>query len=201
MNDQVVFSVLMALKSGKMLYMNQNYLRIYLEIIEKLKNDQRPKIVLTVELLQELKAEWDHALACSDNESIKKILCILDNTQTTTSELNELFFKTLKQIKDRELLIYTLSASQKHVIADSFKTGTMISFEYFEILKNLLLNKNPEVKEWALRTIENLGPLSLRFQKEVRAAKPGFSKLFNQHLKASSQIIEYLEKEWKRMKP
>ena len=75
--------------------MNQNYLRIYQEIIEKLKNDQRPKIVLTAELMAEIKHEWDHALACSDNDSIKKILCILDNTQTTTSELNELFIKSL----------------------------------------------------------------------------------------------------------
>ncbi len=181
--------------------MNQNYLRIYLEIIEKLKIDQRPKIVLTTELMKELMTEWEQALASSNNETIKKILCILDNSQTTTSELNELFFRTLKEIKDHEILVYTLSASQKHVIADSFKTGKMISFEYFEILKILLLDKNPEVKEWALRTIENLGPLSLRLKKEVLASKPGIIKLFNQHQKASSQIIEYLEKEWKRMLP
>ena len=198
--NRVVFSVFKAVISDKIANMNQNYLRIYQEIIEKLQLDQRPKIVLTAELMAELKHEWDHALACSDNEAIKKILCILDNTQTTTSELNELFFKTLKQIKDKELLIYTLAASQKHVIADSFKSGKMISFEYFEILKNLLLDKNPEVKEWALRTIESLGPLSLRFQKEVLAAKPGLMKIFDKHQKASSQIIEYLEKEWKRMK-
>lgn len=181
--------------------MNQNYLKIYQEIIEKLKNDQRPKIVITAELMAELKHEWDHALACSDNENIKKILCILDNTQTTTSELNELFFRTLKQIKDKELLVYALAASQKHVIADSFKTGTMISIEYFDILKKLLADKNPEVKEWALRTVESLGPLSMRFQKEVIAAKPGILKIFDKHQKASSQIIEFLEKEWKRMKP
>lgn len=180
--------------------MNQNYVRIYQEIIEKLKNDQRPKIVLTAELLAELASEWENALNINNHESIKKILCILDNTQTTTSELNELFFRTLKEIKDHELLVYSLSASQKHVIADSFKTGKMISSEYFDILKNLLLDKNPEVKEWALRTIENLGPLSMRFQKEVLAAKPGLIKLFNQHQKASAQIIEFLEQEWKRMK-
>jgi hypothetical protein len=181
--------------------MNQNYLRIYKDVIDKLKKDQRPKIVLTAELMAELKGEWEIALTSANNETIKIILCILDNTHTSTSELNELFFKTLREIKDQELLVYTLSASQKHVIGDSFKTGKMISYEYFEILKNLLLDKNPEVKEWTLRTIEGLGPLSLRFQKEVIAAKPGLIKLFNQHQKASAQIIEYLEKEWKRMRP
>jgi hypothetical protein len=186
--------------------MNQNYLRVYQETIEKLKNDRRPQVILTPELLAELRAEWEKALATgsdkvSQNETIKRILCILDNSQTTTSEFNELFFRTLKEIKDHELVVYALSASQKHVIANSFKTGTMISFEYFEILKNLIHDKNPEVKEWALRTVEGLGPMGLRLQKEVLAAKPGLMKIFNKHQKASSQIIEYLEKEWKRMKP
>jgi hypothetical protein len=177
------------------------YQQIYQDILEKLKNNQRPLIKLTPELISELKTEWEKALKSkSENETIKKILCILDNTQTTTSELNELFLKTLKEIKDHELIVYALAASQKHVIADSFKTGTMMSAEYFEVLKKLLQDKNPEVKEWALRTVESLGPLSLRLKNEVLAAKPGFMKIFNQHQKASGQIIEYLEKEWKRFK-
>jgi hypothetical protein len=185
--------------------MTQNYLEIYTEIIEKLKKDQRPKVVLTKELLAEIKEVWELALKkgsshINEQEQIKKILCILDNTQTTTSELNELFFKTLMEVKEKDLLIYTLSASQKHVIADSFKTGKMISFEYFDILKKLLSDKNPEIKEWTLRTIESLGPLSLRFQKEVLAAKPSFLKRFNQHQKRSFQLITFLENEWKRMK-
>ena len=133
------------------------------------------------------------------NKTLKKILCILDNSQNTTSELNDLFIKTLKEIKDQEILIYTLSASQKHVIADGLKNGKMISIDFFEVLKNLLLSKNPEIKEWTLRTIETMGPLSLRFKKEVLAAKPGFLKVFNQHQKNSFQLIEYLEKEWIRM--
>lgn len=185
--------------------MNQKYQEIYRETIEKLRQGHRPQVKLSPELLSELKGEWEKVLAqgtdrALQNETIKQILCILDNSQNTTAELNELFIRTLKEIKDHELIIYALSASQKHVVAESLKTGKMISFEYFEILKNLIKDKNPEVKEWALRTIESLGPMSLRLKNEVLAAKPGLMKLFNQHTKASSQIIEYLENEWKRMK-
>lgn len=185
--------------------MNQKYQEIYRETIEKLRQGHRPQVKITPELLAELKTEWEKVLAqgtdrALQSETIKQILCILDNSQNTTAELNELFIKTLKEIKDHELIVYALSASQKHVVAESLKTGKMISFEYFEVLKNLIQDKNPEVKEWALRTIESLGPLSLRLKNEVLAAKPGLMKLFNQHTKASSQIIEYLEKEWKRMK-
>ena len=179
--------------------MNETFDQIYRETIEKLKNGQRPQVKLTPELLSEIREEWEKALKEKSNETLKKVLCILDNSQTTTSELNELFFKTLQEIKDHELIVYCLSASQKHVIADGLKTGKMISVEYFEILKKLLLDKNPEIKEWTLRTIETMGPLSMRLKKEVIAAKPGFIKMFNQHQKASAQLIEYLENEWKRM--
>lgn len=201
---QVDFSVFLLKKGDKIVGMNENYQRIYQDTIEKLKNGQRPQIKLTPELLAELKLEWEKALAMStdkvmQNETLKKILCILDNSQTTTSELNELFIKTLKEIKDHELIVYALAASQKHVIADGLKTGTMISLEYFEVLKNLLLSKNPEVKEWTLRTIETMGPLSLRLKKEVLNAKPGLLKIFNKHQKASAQLVNYLESEWKRM--
>lgn len=183
---------------------NKNYQRIYFDTIEKLKSGQRPQIKLTPELLMELKAEWEQAIESNlngarENETIKKILCILDNSQNTTSELNEQFIKTFKQVKDSELLVYLLSASQKHVIADALKSGKMISMDFFDILKTLLQNKNPEIKEWTLRTIESMGPLSMRLRQEVLKAKPGLMKFFNQHQKTSAELVDFLEKEWKRM--
>lgn len=177
---------------------------IYADIIEKLKNDQRPRVPLTPELQAEIKRVWTEALSSEQHEKmhekLKQIFCILDNAQTTTAEFNELFFKTLKELKNSELLIYALAASRKHVIEHSFKSGNMISFEYFEVLKKLLEDKNPELKEWTLRTIESLGPMSLRLRQEVIKAKPGLLTLLNKHQKASSQIINYLENEWKRIK-
>ena len=117
-----------------------------------------------------------------------------------TSELNEQFFKTFEKIRNQELLIYTLAASQKHVIAESLRSGNMISSAYFEKLKELLKNKNPEVVEWTLRTIETMGPLSLRFVKEVRAAKPGLLKFLSHHQKSSAQLISLMEKQWEKMR-
>ena len=51
----------------------------------------------------------------------------------------------------------------------------------------------------SLRTIATMGPLSLRLKKEILDAKPGFRKFINSHHKKNSQLIEYLENEWKRM--
>ena len=179
-----------------------NYESLYNDIILKLKKNERPQIKLSPELIAELRDEWQKAinLAVIDESAIKKILCILDNAQNMTSELNELFIKTLEKVRDQDLLIYALAASQKHVIGESLRSGKMISSEYFDKLKVLLNNKNPEVVEWTLRTIESMGPLSLRLVKEVRSVKFSFFKFFNQHQKSSSQLISLMENQWEKMK-
>ncbi len=183
-----------------------NYKELYQDTIQKLKRGERPLIKLTQELIDELKSEWHKAISGDsiDEVALKQILCILDNTQNMSAQFNEHFFMTLEKLnaklKDGDLLIYTLSASQKHIVGEALKSGVMISEVYFIHLKTLLKNKNPEVQEWTLRTIESMGPLSMRLKKEVLDAKPGFIKLFNQHLNSSSQIIELLEKQWEKMK-
>lgn len=178
-----------------------NITELYDSTILKLKNNQRPQILLTPELISELKDNWLKAIAGPVllEKELTQVLCILDNTQNSSASFNELFAQTFAKIKSQELLIYTLAASQKHVINQSLKSGEMIPAFYFDELKKLLQNKNPEVLEWTLRTIESMGPLSLRLKKEVRNAMPGLSKFLNRHQKAAAQIIELLEQEWKRM--
>lgn len=174
---------------------------LYADTIDKLKRDIRPHIKLTPQLIEEIKTEWLKAIEQQqvDKIMLSKILCILDNTQTMTSEFTELFIKTIDKVRDRDLLVYTLSASQKHVITEALRAGNMISADYLAKLKILLKEGHPEVKEWVLRTIESMGPLSLRFSSEIRAAKPGVLKFLNKHHKSSSQIIELMEKQWKTL--
>lgn len=175
---------------------------LYEQVMLKLKNNERPLIKLTPELILELKTKWQKAIEQTkiDDTAIRKIICILDNTQNMTSEFNDLFIITLDKVRDQNLLIFILGASQKHVIGESLRTGNMISQQYFEKLKELLKNKNPEVVEWTLRTIESMGPLSLRFAKEVRNVNLGLFSFLNKHHKSSSQIISLLEEQWGKMK-
>lgn len=178
-----------------------NYQDHYIQIIDKLKKHERPLIKLTQDLVEELKNEWAASLRQGNQERLKliKILCILDNTQNYAADFNDLFLQTFKTITDHELIIYTLAASQKHIINQSFRSGDMIPHFYFEHLKILLKHKNPEVLEWTLRTVESLGPLSMRLKNEVRGIKPSFFKLFNAHQQACVQIIELLEKQWRHL--
>lgn len=182
-----------------------NYQEIYQETIAKLKRDERPLIKLDSALIGHLKEVWNTSIENEINEeALRQILCILDNTQNMSREFNEQFFVTIEKLrvhtKYDELLIYTLAASQKHVVAEALKSGVMIPGVYFDQIKKILETKNPEVLEWTLRTVESMGPLSLRFQKEIRLLRPSMLKMFNQHQKATFQIIELLEKEWARLK-
>lgn len=163
---------------------------LYQDTLIKLKNGQRPQIKLSVLLVSELKANWQ--------KSLLEVLCVLNHTQNSTVEFNELIIATFHKELDQEILIFLLGASQKHIISHSLTTGMMVPAEFFEILKNLLQTKKPEVLEWTLRTIESMGPLNRRLQNEIRKSKPGLNKLFNSHLRASDEIINLLEEQWKK---
>lgn len=168
----------------------------YETCIEKLKMGARPQIRLTDELILEINEAWP----LKDSEqALKQILCILDNSMTTTNAFDEKLLHSLRETTKPETLIFLLSAIQKQTIAHSQKTGNMFSFEFFNSFKTLLLNDDPELKEWTLRTIESLGPLSLRLKKEILEAKPTLLQRLNAHHKNSAQIIEYMEKDWKRL--
>jgi hypothetical protein len=76
-------------------------------------------------------------------------------------------------------------------------TGNMMPSEFFDILKNLLKTKSPELLEWTLRTIESMGPLNFRLKTEIINSRPGMKKIFNSHLRACDEIINLLESQWK----
>ncbi len=163
---------------------------LYQDTIIKLKAGKRPQIKLTTELIAALKAEW--------SESLNKVLCILNHTQNTSAQFNELFFSSFNEVSDIKTLIFLLAAAEKHIISESLMTGNMIPSEFFEILKKLLQNKNSELLEWTLRTIESMGPLNRRIKNEIRNSRPGLKKFFNSHSRACDEIINLLETQWKK---
>lgn len=183
---------------------------LYNDTLTKLKAGKRPQIKLDSKLIEELNSFFISALKSLNSDlknlnttqtTIQKILCVLDNTSNTSYLFKDALLETLKiKWSDQQMYVFALSASQKHVCEDCLKTGNMIAFEFFEILKELLQHSNPEVKEWTLRTITTLGPLSLRLKTEVQKARPSFFQKLNAHQKACDQLIEFLELEWSRMR-
>ena len=179
---------------------------IYSQAIDDLKNFKRPQIKLGREEFIELYQIWQEKIQELDNPSqseealkaLEKILCILDHTQKASSIFDELIEKSFQKVNKPELIIYLLSVSQKHLIQKKFLEGNPIPKSFFKSLRHLLETgqDHPEVLEWTLRTIEQLGNQSIKLREDILKIKPTWGALFNSNKKASKQIIEMLEKRW-----
>lgn len=171
----------------------------YQEIIEQLKQGHRYLKPLDKNDVQILNDALNSEI---DSEQIKKIFCILDNTQTNAIELKDSIIKMLENsnIND-EIKIYALEASRKHIIDSYFKRGKRLPGEYIMCLQKLLESKNPELQEWTLRTIDECGSQSIIFRETVKKIRPRFFKIYNKHYRAVLQLCEYLERRWSGNRP
>lgn len=166
----------------------------YLEIIEQLKKDIRPRMELSPDEVAELCNLWGQGLS---EEELKQVLCILDHTKNLHGEFAPLIIKTLESDYSPEILIYTLGSSQRHIIAKCGMDGERVPKEFVEALRKLLKHNDAEVLEWDLRIIEQIGSRGLILKNDVINAKPNFMGALNPHKKAARQIISMLEKRWK----
>lgn len=135
---------------------------------------------------------WD-----DNSHDLNQILCLIDHSQKPSLAFSSKIISSLKEEIDHDKIILLLSLAQKHILGHSFQMGERVPFDFLETLKILLKNDHPEVLEWTLRTIEQIGSQSIFLKEDVLNSRPRWKKFFNQHHKASSQIIELLEKRWK----
>lgn len=165
-------------------------------VIEKLKNNERPLLKYTQEQFEEINSIWTELLKDSNTDELIKVYCVLDNTQNYSNIFEKNIYDVFNSSLSDQIFIYNLSASSKHIINYYHKKGERVPFTLLEELKKLLTHKNPEVLEWTLRTIEQLGSQAIFLKDDIINNKPGMLSLFDKHKKASKQIIEMLEKRW-----
>jgi hypothetical protein len=170
--------------------------QVYKETIDKLKKDQRPLIKLDQEFENELYSNWSTALKDKDLFNIKKVLCLLDNSQNTSGAFEDLFSESLEVIDDSQMIILILGSSSKHMITHPQKESRAVNERFTKAVLSQLSTQDPEVLEWVLRTLEQYGAQSIRFKKDILQVKPGLLSFTNQHRKNAKQIIELLEKRW-----
>lgn len=171
----------------------------YQDIIDALKKGHRYLEPINKEHLATL-SEAIHNT--EDDEQLKKIFCILDNTQSNCREMAEPLISFLK--KDSvsvDLKVYALEATRKHIIDGHFKNGRRLPGEYLMALKGLLKQKDPELLEWTLRVIDECGSQSIFFREDVKNIRPSFFKIYNKHYRAILQLCEYLERRWSGHRP
>lgn len=126
------------------------------------------------------------------------ILFLLDHSTITDRRFEPGLISILKRHElDKDILIFALNASRKHIITARFKSGTRLDYTFLEPMQRLLYHPEPEVVEWVLRTIEECGNQGVYFLKDLDKIKPSPFKLFNKHYRAVREIIALLERRWR----
>lgn len=165
------------------------------EIVTKLTQDLRPLVKLSSDDVKELKKLWQDASE-SDTVTIHKVLCILDNTWTFTSEFDQLIIKNLSPQTHKQTIIFTLSVATKHIISFRQRNGDPVPEAFIDRLGELLGHKDPEVLEWTLRAMASLGRSGRRLKEKLIEHRPGLSAIFNVHKRNAQEIIDLILRTW-----
>ncbi len=170
----------------------------YNQILEELKAGKRPFFKLSPEEFHEVSLYLQKALDKRDKGEIQHALLILETVSSYSKIFDELLYKNIEIfMDDPEHIIFVLGSIQKQIIDRSTKEGERPPKGTFDLLRSLLMHKSPEVLEWALRTIEGLGPMSYSLKDDILKAKPSILGVFNSHKKASREIVDVILANWR----
>lgn len=171
--------------------------KLYLQTLAELRKDHRPKHQFTREQFIFLFQELSKALEAKDWELMEKIFCLLNNVNRSHEILEGLICKILnrKQVPP-PIKIFALNASGKYIIQRRNQLGDKLPAFYLEAIRSLLPSKNVELKEWVLRTIDEMGDQGKPLIGDILKHRPRFLAMFNKHNRHSHDIIELLVKKW-----
>lgn len=169
----------------------------YASIISELERGGRALTRLSDQDVAFLVSKFEAYLNHSAGD-LEKLLTITEHSAVSHKEFEAPLLQLLsRQLSDRSM-IFTLNCARKHIIAERFKKGQRLNFEFLEVLKSLLHHRSIEVVEWTLRTIEECGSQGIYFLREFDKIKPPPWKWFNAHQRAVREIIAMLENRWSR---
>ncbi|MBH47695.1 MAG: hypothetical protein CME71_05955 [Halobacteriovorax sp.] len=171
---------------------------IHADLLGRLQQGERPHLQFNEKLLNEITDKWTNALENSLHSDIDAIMCVLEHARHPSPLFDDLFFLTLEKDLPKNQLIFTLGASWKHMLGRWSRAGDRLPMRYLEILRKFLNHPELELREWSLRTIDQVGPQGQLLKADIQAAKVGWRGLFNPHAKAVAQLAEMLEKRWSR---
>jgi len=179
-----------------------NINEIYRATLIDLKAGNRPQLKWNFTEINSLQHEIENQLNSPiDEQILEMIYCILSNSQTTAIVFHGSLLRSYQQIKNNDqLIIYFLSACSNQILTHAERTGDLPPTHFYEIIKELLAHKNPEVLEWTLRIISLMGPSSLKFKSDILNLKPKLHRIFNQHQRNAFLIVDDIINHWPKTK-
>ncbi len=145
----------------------------YQELIAQLKTGKRPFVELSKD---------EVAFLCQrpkNDNLLRPWLAILGYSRKNYFEFQTILIDFLHTEHRPELLVFALSAFQKHVIEFYHRKGERFPLHVIEALKIPLRHSNSEVVDWTLKMIEQLGPQRALLTKVLRERIPELWKCFS----------------------
>lgn len=102
-------------------------------------------------------------------------------------------FKAELPVKDTILL---LNAARLHVVDGAFKAGERLSMEFLEALRGKLYHPRAEVREWALRLVDQCGSQSIVFREDLDKIKPRLWQLVKAEWRVVLELITFIQRKW-----
>ena len=128
---------------------------------------------------------------------VENIFCLLGHVKRPHEIFEGLICKILnRRGVPHSLKIFALNASGKYIIQRRNQLAQKLPAFYLEAIRPLLSTNIPELKEWALRTIDEMGDQGKPFISDILKNRPRFLAMLNKHNRHCHDIIKVLIKKW-----
>lgn len=170
----------------------------YLEIISRLKAGKRAIFKATESEMACFHSELETAIKDQNANAIEELFCILSNTQQKDLRFEEslLVYLSKPESLSTDQIIMALSVVRKHIIEAKQINGMRQDIKLLQILEKLLYSPEPEVVEWSLRLIEEMGSQAAYFKRHFVKIMPGLIT-FNKHKKNIKELVFILDNRFK----
>lgn len=169
---------------------NQNYEHI----INQLKQDIRPRVQNSPELIQALIEDLK-------NTTIPKgpTLCVACHLANPEKLIGELLVELLSGKLPNETQIFILDGIQKHILDARMISGDRLDSKFLTNFNAYLKSAPKSVLYFAVSIVEGCGSQAIFFRNTLKDLKWGFLDAFKQQHRDTIARIDALEKRWQKI--
>ncbi len=135
-------------------------------------------------------------LQSQDPAIVSQAILIATHSSHSETQLSDALTVLLKQNLEIQDTILLLNATRLHVVEGSFKAGERLGLDFLNALRTKLYHPRAEVREWALRLVDQCGTQSIVFREDLDKIKPRLWQLFKAEWRVVLELITFIQRKW-----
>lgn len=162
----------------------------YRQILQELAAGGRGLVKLAPEEIDEL----NRVLA--SGQQLIPALCLVSHSAYPVRDFEPVLLELMAAPLQPSEHVYVLNAARRHILQGRFKDGHRLELNFLERLRLLLRHPDPEVVEWALRTLEECGAQGVLLSSELEALRPSVFSLWRANKRTILELVTLLQRRW-----